>query len=373
MTRRTNRIVRAIAGMAAVVAVAVAGPTGLADASDTPASQVHAYTITDGHGLTMRFLNLGAVITALTVPDRAGRPADVVLGYGRQDDYPAMNAKNRFGAVVGRYAGRIAGAGFTIGGHAYRLIPNDGPNALHGGGRPGTDAQIWRVALPTRDHAILTLVSPDGAQGFPGRLTITVSYRVTGGAVRIDYAARTTRATVLNLTNHSYFNLAGAGSGSVTGQRLRIAAGRWIETDHAGIPTGRLLPVAGTPLDFRDEHAIGERIDTPAPMMAAHGGYNHGWLLDGRGLRAVVRLSDPVSGRTLTVSTTEPSVQAYTGDYFDGHDVGPSGKPVQPRDGIALETQHIADSPHQPAFPTTLLRPGRVFRSTTVWQFGTTR
>jgi aldose 1-epimerase len=335
------------------------------------ASGVRAYTISDGHGLTMRFLNLGAVITSLTVPDRAGRLADVVLGYGRLDDYRSMNTKNRFGAVVGRYAGRIAGAGFTIDGRSYRLKANDGANALHGGGRPGPDAQVWRVAMPARDHAILTLVSPDGAQGFPGRLTITVSYRVAGGAVRIDYTARTSRATVLNLTNHSYFNLAGAGSGSVTGQRLRIAGSRWVETDHAGIPTGRLPPVAGTPLDFRDAHAIGERIDAQAPMMAAHGGYNHGWLLDGRGLRPVAWLTDPASGRTLAISTTEPSLQAYTGDYFDGHDIGPSGLAIRPRDGIALETQHIADSPHRPGFPTTLLRPGRVYRSTTIWRFGT--
>jgi aldose 1-epimerase len=333
------------------------------------ASSVREYAIGNGHGLTMRFLNLGATITSLTVPDRAGRLANVVLGYGRLDDYPALNAKNRFGAVVGRYAGRIAGASFTIDGRRYRLTPNDGANALHGGGRPGTDAQIWHVAVLAPSHAVLTLVSPDEAQGFPGRLTITVDYRVTADAVRIDYAARTNRATVLNLTNHSYFNLAGAGS--VIGERLRIAAARWIETDHAGIPTGRMLPVAGTPLDFRREHVIGERIDAHAAMMPPHGGYNHGWLLDGRGLRVVARLADPPSGRTLTLSTTEPSLQAYTGDYLDGHDIGPSGRPILPRDGIALETQHIADSPHRPGFPTTLLRPGRVYRSTTIWRFGT--
>lgn len=344
------------------------------------AAGIREYTLRNAHGVTFRFLNMGGIVTAIEVPDRAGRRANVVLGYGSTREYRERITKNYFGATVGRYAGRIAGARFAIDGRAYRLTPNDGPNALHGGGQPGLEAQIWQVRPfiePGVSGARLSLVSPDGAQGFPGKLSLTLTYRLfADDRVRIDYAARTTRATVLNLTNHSYFNLAGAESGSIADQRLTIDAGRWAETDDAGIPTGRLLPVAGTPLDFRTERRIGDRIDDRAPMMSARGGYNHAWVVNRArpaGPAIVARLHDPASGRTLTVSSTEPSLQVYTGDYIDGRDVGPGGRKILPRAGIALETQHLSDSPNRPAFPTTLLRPGKEFRSTTVWQFGATR
>ncbi|HEX8483751.1 aldose epimerase family protein [Sphingomonas sp.] len=341
------------------------------------AAGIREYTLRNAHGVTFRFLDMGGIVTAIEVPDRAGRRANVVLGYGSTREYRERITKNYFGATIGRYAGRIAGARFSIDGRVYRLTPNDGPNALHGGGAPGLEAQIWQVrpfTEPGVSGARLSLVSPDGAQGFPGKLTLTLTYRLfADDHVRIDYTARTTRATVLNLTNHSYFNLAGAESGSVADQRLRIDAARWAETDAAGIPTGQHLLVANTPLDFRAERRIGDRIDDRAPMMSAKGGYNHAWVFDRarRGSPSVVaRLRDPESGRTLTVLSTEPSLQVYTGDYIDGRDVGPGGRQILPRAGIALETQHLSDSPNRPAFPTTLLRPGKEFRSTTIWRFG---
>ena len=344
------------------------------------AAGIREYKLRNPHGLTFRFLNMGGIVTSIEVPDRTGRRANVVLGYGSTRDYREKITKNYFGATVGRYAGRIAGARFAIDGRTYRLTPNDGPNALHGGGKPGLEAQIWQVrpfVEPGVSGARLSLISPDGAQGFPGKLTLTITYRLfADDRVRIDYAARTTRATVLNLTNHSYFNLAGAESGSVADQQLRIAATRWAETDDAGIPTGRLLPVANTPLDFRSERRIGDRIDAKAPMMSARGGYNHAWVIDAPPRKdpiVVARLRDPASGRTLTVSTTEPSLQVYTGDYIDGRDVGPGGRQILPRAGIAIETQHLSDSPNRPAFPTTLVRPGKALGSTTIWQFGVTR
>jgi aldose 1-epimerase len=334
----------------------------------------HEYILTNGHGMTVRFLDYGGTITAVEVPDRNGRIANVVLGYGSGADYVAKNTKNDFGATIGRYAGRIAGAAFTIDGRAYRLVPNDGPNALHGGNVTGLLGRVFGVSQTARDAAVLRYVSPDGDQGFPGKLTLTVRYRVLpNDTFRIDYEARTTKPTVLNLTNHSYFNLAGQGSGRVTDQKLTIHATRWIEAGGDGIPTGRLAPVAGTPLDFRKPHAIGERIDAKTPEMGSRGGYNHAWFFDKPAgtLAPVATLEDSSSGRRLTVATTEPSMQAYTGEYIDGQDVDAGGHPIHPRDGIALEMQHPSDAPHQPAFPSTLLRPGQVYRSTTTWHFDT--
>jgi aldose 1-epimerase len=298
-----------------------------------------------------------------------------VLGYGRLADYVAKNDKNRFGAVVGRYAGRIAGARFTLDGREYRLTANDGPNALHGGGRPGLDAKVWRVR-PLREGrtvgAVLACTSQDGEQGFPGALAVTVTYRLSpDNVLRVDYEARADRPTVLNLTNHSYFNLAGAGSGSVAGQRLTLVAERYVETDARGIPTGRFPAVAGTPLDFRGPTALGARWDAKGPPMSARGGYNHGWILDPEGGRRAAILEDPASGRRLELATTEPVLTAYTGDYIDGADRDAAGRPIRPRDGIALEPMHLSDSPNRPDFPPTELRPGQVFHSTTFYRFTT--
>ena len=340
---------------------------------------IHEHVLRNAAGMTVRFLDYGAIITSIEVPDRAGHFDNVVLGYGSAAEYRAKNDKNRFGAVVGRYAGRIAGARFSIGGKEFRLKPNDGPNALHGGGEPGLDTRIWQVKEFREKGVVgarLTVTSPDGDQGFPGALTVTVTYRLfADNSLHIDYTARTTLATVLNLTNHSYFNLAGAGSGSVEKQNLRIGATRWVETDQTGIPTGHFPAVAGTPLDFRVSRRIGEAIDAKQPMMATRGGYNHAWLLASRNRTAAApaaTLTDPASGRLLRIDTSEPSLQAYTGDYIDGQDKDTKGRTIHPRDGIALETQHLSDSPHHPAFPSTLLKPGQTYRSSTVWHFGVT-
>jgi aldose 1-epimerase len=334
---------------------------------------VEQATLANDRGMVVKVIGYGATVTEIRVPDRRGRVANVVLGYGSLAEYVAKNEKNRFGAVVGRYAGRIAGARFLLDGREYRLTPNDGPNALHGGGAPGIDMKVWRVR-PLREGStigvVLSCISRDGEQGFPGALSVMVTYRLTSANVlRVDYVARTTKPTVLNLTNHSYFNLAGAGS--VGGQRLAIFAGRYVETDARGIPTGRFPPVAGTPLDFRRPTAIGARWDAKGTPMTAKGGYNHGWVLDPeRATRAAV-LEDPASGRRLEIATTEPVLTAYTGDYIDGRDVDAAGRTIHPRDGIALEPMHLSDSPNRSDFPTTALRPGQVFRSTTFYRFTT--
>jgi aldose 1-epimerase len=327
-------------------------------------------TLRNARGMTVRLLPQGATVMAIDVPDRQGRRANVVLGYPTAADYRTKTRKNFFGATIGRYAGRIGAARFTVAGQAVTLQPNDGANALHGGGEQGFESADWRVTRPKGGNAVtFTLISPDGYQGFPGRLTVAVTYRLAAdNALHIDYTARATRTTVLNLTNHSYFNLAGEGSGSVERQLLQLHATRSVASDEAGIPTGAFTPVADTPLDFRCPRAIGERIAEAGPR-----GYNHAWLFDKPAgqLATVARLADPGSGRTLTVQTTEPSIQVYTGGYIDGSDAGPSGHVYQSRDGVALEVQHLSDSPNHPAFPSTVLRPGQVYRQTTIWRFGT--
>lgn len=355
--------------LAAAVALPAPAPAPSPMAGDA------VVTLRNASGMTVRLIPQGAIVMAIDVPDRRGKIANVVLGYPKPADYRSKVRKNGFGATIGRYAGRIAGARLAIDGRPVTLVANDGANALHGGGKAGFDTVDWRYTRPIRDgdtQATFTLVSPDGFQNLPGRLTVTVTYRLAAdNALHIDYQARTTRPTVLNLTNHSYFNLAGEGSGSVYDQRLQLAAKRYVATDAGGIPTGSLLPVAETPLDFRCPRRIGDGIADARPPMTPRG-YNHAWLFDKPTgvLAPVARLADPASGRTLTIETTEPSIQVYTGGYIDGSDAGPSGHVYQPGDGIALESQHVSDSPHQPAFPTTLLRPGQTYHQTTIWRFG---
>jgi aldose 1-epimerase len=323
-------------------------------------------------GMVVRLIPFGATVTQIEVPDRDGKRANVLLGFATPAEFRAKNGKVSFGATIGRYAGRIAGAGFTIDGKLVRLVADDGPNALHGGGKAKFDTEQWSVRSRSSRAATFTLDSPDGFQRFPGRLQVAVTYRLIGGnALQIDYEARTSKPTALNLTNHAYFNLAGEGSGSIRAQRLQVLAQRYVATDASGIPTGAFPFVAGTPLDLRQPRALGNGIDSRVPPMGEHG-YNHAWLFDkplGR-LASVARLDDTASGRTLSVETTEPSIQVYSGGYIDGLDRGPSGRVIRAFDGVALETQHLSDSPNRPDFPTTLLRPGQVFRSTTIWRFG---
>jgi aldose 1-epimerase len=362
------------AGEATPLAAPVSATDIAGIADDDP--EIVEYVLRNASGSTVRFLNYGAVITAVEVTDRDGKRANVVLGYGSESDYRALNGKNLFGAAVGRYAGRIKDARFAIDGQEIRLQPNLAGNALHGGAEPGIAFKTWKVR-PFADGDIagaeLTLTDPAGAQDFPGTLQLSVTYTLhPDDSLHIDYKVTSDAPTVLNLTNHSYFNLGGSDSGSVTNHVMQVFAKRFAATDNEDIPTGAFVPVEGTPLDFREPRRIGERIDGPSPLLAAdRGGYNHSWVLDkpvGK-LGPAAILSDPASGRRLEVETTEPSLHAYTGDYFDGADLSPSGRKIQPRDGIALEAQHFSDSPNRPEFPTTLLRPGETYQATTVWRF----
>ncbi|WP_194074836.1 aldose epimerase family protein [Croceibacterium ferulae] len=365
--------------MKIIALLAAALPMGAAAQS----SEDPTIVLRNAGGMSVEVIPQGAIVKAIMVPDRTGEMANVVLGYPEATDYRTKVKKNGFGATIGRYAGRIAGARFTIDGRQIDLVANDGANALHGGGAEGFDTADWQVSRPSAgdaasseagaDEVTFTLVSPDGFQNFPGELSVSVTYRLAAdNALHIEYSARTTRPTAFNITNHSYFNLAGEGSGIVAGQWLKLEADRYIVTDEGGIPTGELAPVAGTPMDFRCPYNLGERIANPAPPLTARG-YNHAWLFDKADgqLAAVALLIDPGSGRTLTIETTEPSIQVYTGGYIDGTDAGPSGHVYQPGDGIALEVQHVSDSPNQPQFPTTILRPGQTYRQTTIWRFGT--
>ncbi|MFE4579551.1 aldose epimerase family protein [Streptomyces chartreusis] len=311
-------------------------------------TEVHRWTL-ERAGVRVRVLSYGGIVQSLEVPDRDGHRADVVLGFAGLDDY-LTHPGPYLGALIGRYANRIAGGRFPLDDLTYALEPNTPPNSLHGGER-GFDKRVWDVT-PVEHGLRLERVSPYGEEGFPGRLEVTVTYTLEAdGALRIAYEAVTDAPTVVNLTNHSYFNLAGAGSGSAGGHELRLAASRFTPVDGDLIPTGALDDVTETRFDFRQARKVGA-------------GYDHNFVLD-KGVTAtaqeVAELYDPSSGRVLTVTTTEPGLQLYTGDHLP--------EPFAPGDGIALETQHFPDSPNRPEFPTTVLRPGEVFRSETVYGF----
>jgi len=370
-----------VRGALLVALALVAAPAYAAPFERSPYGQlgdgraVEQYTLRNASGMVVRFINYGAIITDVGVKDARGRTANVALGFSNLAQYEARNVDYGFGAVIGRYAGRIAGARFTLDGREVRLKANDGANALHGGGN-GLDSKLWSVRpLGKTSGAVLTYRSPAGEQGFPGALTIKITYRLQAdNALRIDYAATTDAPTVLNLTNHSYFNLAGAGSGSALDHRLTIFSDRYAETNEGGIPTGRMLAVGGTPFDFRHGGLVRPRMAVAHPQMVGRRGYNHSWLLGtGRGVRLAARLADPVSGRAMEVWTSEPTLHVYTANYFGGKDKGAQGTAYVPGDGIALETQHLSDAPNQPALPTTRLNPGQTFRSTTIYRFSTGR
>lgn len=334
--------------------------------------RVDQVTLRNDSGMTVKFINYGGIITDIVVPDARGKSANVALGLPDLKAYETRN-NDGFGAVIGRYAGRIAGAGFTLDGREVKLTANDGPNTLHGG-PGGFQEKVWRMTPFKRGKdvgAVLSYSSPHGEQGFPGKLDVTMTYTLTpANALRIDYEAKSDRPTVLNLTNHSYFNLSGAGSGTVRNHVLRIDSRRILEATEAGIPTGRMIPVEGTPFDFRRPATIGSKIDMPHPQMTGRRGYNHSWVLDNKGrLSLEATVTDPASGRKLEVLTTEPSLHAYTGNYFGENTIGAQGKRYRPHDGLALETQHYPDAPNRPEFPSTVLRPGETYRSTTIYRF----
>jgi aldose 1-epimerase len=330
-------------------------------------------------GLRVRILTYGGILQTIETPDRRGRTANVTLGFNNLRDYETKSPY--FGCITGRYANRIAKGQFTLDGVRYQLPINNDPNSLHGG-TVGFDKHVWKATpLTTKDGVALRLqfTSPDGDQGYPGALSATVTYTVTSKRqIRMDYLATTTKATVVNLTNHAYFNLAGEGRGTIDGHKLQLNASRYTPVDATLIPTGAIDRVAGTPMDFRKATAIGARNRAGFAQLVIGRGYDHNWVLDRRDaslrrLEVAAKATDPSSGRQLTVLTTEPGIQFYGGNFLDGTLVGTSGRMYRMGDGFALETQHYPDSPNHANFPSTVLRPGQTYRSTTVYQFGVAR
>ncbi|ALK32499.1 aldose epimerase family protein [Burkholderia plantarii] len=336
---------------------------------------VTEYTLKNAHGTTVRLINYGGCITAIEVPDRHGKFANIVLGFASLKDYETYNGDIHFGALIGRYANRIAGGKFTLDGKTYQLPVNNAPNTLHGG-PDSFDSKVWSAKPASgKDGAgvELTYVSPDGENGFPGTLTARVTYLLTDdNALHIRYEATTDKDTVVNLTNHTYFNLAGEGSGSVEQQEIRIAASRYTPTDRTSIPTGELAPVEGTPLDLRQFTPIGRYLRSNFEQMVYARGYDHNWVLDHGGQRVpafAASVRDPHGGRVLSVDTTQPGLQFYSANSLDGSAVGASGHAYRQTDAFALEAEHFPDSPNHPAFPTTVLKPGDTLREETVLRF----
>ena len=334
---------------------------------------VSAYTLTNRNGLVLRAIDYGGIVTSLRVPDRTGAMADIVLGYDDLAGY--LKTTPYFGAIVGRYGNRIARGTFTLDGATYTLAANNGPNALHGG-LVGFDKVRWS-AVPFDSASGVGVVfsyrSTDGEEGYPGTLDVTVRYTLTdANEFSIEYGAVTDKATPVNLTQHTYFNLAGDGGGPVLDHLVSIDASAITPVDSTLIPTGALLAVQGTPFDFTTPVAIGARIGAPHPQLVYAGGYDHNFVLTrrGDGPAHAARVVEPRSGRTLDVATTEPGVQFYTGNFLDGTIAGKSGHVYARRTGFCLETQHFPDSPNQPSFPSTILRPGNTYTSRTVYTFG---
>jgi aldose 1-epimerase len=339
--------------------------------------RVDRYTLSNGR-MRVRILTYGGILQTIEVPDRRGRLGNVTLGFDNLADYVARSPY--FGCITGRYANRIANGRFTLDGQVYQLPINNDPNSLHGG-TVGFDKHVWAATeIRDRDSVGLRLrfTSPAGDQGYPGTLRATVTYTLTrSNGIRMDYRATTDAPTVVNLTNHAYFNLAGEGTGTIDDHLLHLNARRYTPVDATLIPTGAIDPVAGTPMDFTRPTAIGARNrDGTFEQLVIGRGYDHNWVLDRRDhsytkLELAARVLDRSSGRVLTIVTTEPGIQFYGGNFLDGTLVGTSGRMYRQGDGFALETQHYPDSPNQPHFPSTELRPGQTYQSTTIYQFST--
>lgn len=336
---------------------------------------IETFTLRNAGGMAVEVITYGGIITSLSTPDREGTMADIVLGFDALEPYLAQPPY--FGALIGRYGNRIGGARFTLDGRTYMLAANDGPNHLHGGVR-GFDKVVWSgepFENATDRGVVLRYTSPDGEEGYPGTLAVQVTYTLTdANELAVDYLATTDAATPVNLTQHSYFNLAGAGHGTILDYELMIAASSYTPVDTTLIPTGEIAPVESTPFDFRTPTAIGARIDADDAQIRAGGGYDHNWVLDrsGTGMELAARVVHPASGRTLEVRTTEPGLQFYAGNFLDGTITGKGGLVYAYRGGFCLETQHYPDSPNQPSFPSTILRPGEEYRTRTVFAFGVT-
>jgi aldose 1-epimerase len=335
--------------------------------------QIDLYTLTNKNGMEVAITNFGGTVVSLKVPDKDGKFADIVLGY---DDVSGYESGKAFlGATVGRYANRIAGGKFVLDGTTYTLPTNDGPNTLHGGLK-GFSKRVWTakdVSGPSGQALQLTYLSKDGEEGFPGSLSAKVVFTLTNtNQLKIDYSATTDKDTVINLTNHSYFNLSGQGEGDILGHELTLHASRFTPVDATLIPTGDLRSVKGTPFDFTKSTPIGARIEQDDEQLKLGKGYDHNWVLDGGGagiLHLAAQAYDPKSGRILDVLTTEPGIQFYTGNFLDGTIHGKDGKVYNHRYAFCLETQHFPDSPNHPKFPTTELKSGQRYHSTTVFVF----
>lgn len=334
---------------------------------------VEQFTLASAGGIELRVMTYGAIIRSLRVPDRHGALGDIVLGHDGVGDY--ARSASYFGAVVGRFGNRIARGRFPLDGQDVQLVTNDGRNHLHGG-RVGFDKVVWKAEPFSRDGArgiVLAHRSPDGDQGYPGTLDARVTYTLTDdAALLVEYEATADHATPVNLTQHTYFNLAGDAARDVLDHRLTIHATQYTPVDSELVPTGALAPVAGTPFDFRRPTRIGASIVATDEQLRHAGGYDHNFVLTstGNGLAPAARLADPDSGRVLDISTTEPGLQFYSGNFLDGTVRGKGGRTYGHRTGLCLETQHFPDSPNRPHFPNTILRPGATYRSRTMFAFG---
>jgi aldose 1-epimerase len=330
------------------------------------------YTLTNKHGIEVRAITYGGIIISLRVPDKNGKFDDVVLGYDSLQGY--LTKTPYFGAIIGRYGNRIGNAKFALDGVEYTLAANNGPNALHGGLK-GFDKVVWQAEPfqhPDGAGVVFTYLSRDGEEGYPGNLSVRVTYTLTDKDELIfDYHATTDKATPVNLTNHTYFNLAGDGEGDVLGHEVMLNAGHFTPVDKTLIPTGQIASVEGTPMDFTKAAAIGARIEQKDEQLVFGGGYDHNFVINrqGEGLALAARVYEPATGRVLEVETTEPGVQFYTGNFLDGTITGKGGHVYRRRYGFCLETQHFPDSPNKPEFPSTILRPGKVYESRTVYRF----
>lgn len=357
-------------------AFAAAKPQAQPFGKTTDGTPVEIYTLTNPKGTRLRAMTYGAIVVSLETPDRNGQSADIVLGYNTLAEY--LKDTPYFGAIVGRYGNRIAHGKFSLAGKSYTLATNNSPGgmpcSLHGGLK-GFDKVVWRgepLAKPGAQGVKFTYVSKDGEEGYPGNLTLSVTYWLgEDNDWRIDYLATTDKATPVNVTQHSYFNLKGEGNGDILGHTLTFKASRITPVNAGLIPTGELRSVQGTPFDFSTPHTIGERVNATDEQMKFGGGYDHNWVLDSQNgsLALAATVHEPTTGRVMQVLTTEPGLQFYCGNFLDGKLIGKSGKPYQFRNGFCLETQHYPDSPNQPKFPSTILQPGQTLKSTTVYRF----
>ena len=358
----------ALACTALCSSTAYAATATRADFGTANGAKVEAVTLSNGAGMSAKIMTLGATLQSLVVPDKAGRREDVVLGYDTAQAY--LDHPDFFGASVGRYANRIAKGKFSIDGKGYTLATNDGPNSLHGG-KLGFDKRMWKIDSVGNGAVTMSYVSADGEEGFPGELKVTAIYTLSDqNELKVEYRATTSKPTVLNLTNHSYFNLSGNDARDVMGNLVTLHAEKFTPVDATLIPTGERRAVAGTPFDFRSAHKVGDRIRDARDQQIKYGrGYDHNFIVDGSGLRSAVVVTEPVSGRSLEVSVTAPGIQFYTGNFLDGTFFGKASRSYRQGDAICLEPGVFPDSPNHPDFPTARLNPGQSYVNTIVYKF----